>query len=125
MNAMSQPFLAQHYPGEAGSAELKWAVLGNAAGIVAQLAGVEPAGQHAFPEAIFAATGWRRELAEKSLDDLVAVLEPGIAALIAVNARNADARPAAQALWREFEASRDALLALAPVGANGAASKNG
>ena len=114
MNALSQQFLAQDYPGETGSVELKWAVLSNAAAIVAELAGVEPVGQHGFPKAIFTTQGWRRELAENGLDDIVAVLEPGIAALIAVNARGADPQPAAQALWQEFELARDALLALAP-----------
>ncbi len=37
-----------------------------------------------------------------------------IAALLAVNARGADPRPAAQALWREFVAARAAIVSLLP-----------
>jgi hypothetical protein len=44
-------------------------------------------------------------------------MEPGLAALLAVNARGADPRPAAEALWREFLAARAAVLALLPPAA--------
>ena len=45
---------------------------------------------------------------------MTAMLQPGIAALLGVNARGADPRAAALALWREFIAARAALLALLP-----------
>jgi hypothetical protein len=45
---------------------------------------------------------------------MTAVLEPGIAALLGVNARGASPRPAALALWREFTEARAAVLALLP-----------
>jgi hypothetical protein len=97
---------------------MKWAALHDAAAAVAALAGLEaernsPAIRN-FPALIKDAVGWRKELAEKGIDDLAAIMEPGIAALLSVNARGADATAPALALWREFHAARAALLALAP-----------
>jgi len=43
-------------------------------------------------------------------------MEPGLAALIAVNARDADPQPAALTLWREFVAARAAIVGLLPPG---------
>ncbi len=53
-------------------------------------------------------------IAERSIEDLMAMMEPGLAALLAVSARGADARVPALALWREYCAAREALLALLP-----------
>jgi hypothetical protein len=98
--------------------EAKWAVLHEAAAVVCALAGEEPEYASSeirnFPSMIDAAAPGRRALAENGIDDLIAVLEPGIAALLAVNARAVDATPAAGALWREFVTARNALLALLP-----------
>ncbi len=105
-------------PPEEIDAGAKWAALQDAAALVAMLAGLEPDPPsdaiRAFPGALRDAAAWRRETAEKGIDDLAAIMEPGIAALLAVNARGADTRAAATALWREFDAARAALLALAP-----------
>ena len=93
--------------------EVRWAALHDAAAVVATLGGIEaapPAG--AFASLARHADPLRRERAEHGVADLVAVLEPGIEALLAVNARGADPRPAAQALWREFDAGREAVLAM-------------
>ena len=102
----------------ASSTSMKWAALHDAAEVVATLAGLEVERPSStirnFPAVIRDAGGWRKELAEKHIEDLAAIMEPGIAALLAVNARGADATPAALALWREFHSSRAALLALAP-----------
>jgi hypothetical protein len=96
------------------AAAAKWMALSEAAMVVAALAGQEPlAAMKDFPAAIRAATPWRREAAVKGIDDLAAIMEPGIGALLAVNARGADAQAPALALWREFCAARGALLALA------------
>jgi hypothetical protein len=99
-------------PVEAAAA--KWVALSEAAAVVAALAGQAPPlpATQDFCEAIRAATPWRREAAVKGIDDLAAIMEPGIEALLAVNARGADAQAPALALWREFCAARDALLAL-------------
>ena len=63
---------------------------------------------------------WRRAMAEQGVDDLSAIMEPGLSALLAVRARGGDASAPAMTLWEEFLAARDALLALAPPqGGNG------
>jgi hypothetical protein len=96
----------------------KWSALQEAAEVVAALAGIEPerpAGDvRSFPALIREAEPWRRELAERGIEDMTAVLEPGIAALLGVNARGASPRPAALALWREFVEARAAVLSLLP-----------
>lgn len=96
----------------------KWAALQEAGAVVCALAGEEPAKSSAeirnFPAMIRDAAPGHRALAENGIDDLVAMMEPGIAALLAVNARGIDATHAARALWREFVSARAALLALAP-----------
>jgi len=67
-----------------------------------------------FPQALRDFAGWRRNLALQGVEDLAAILDPGLAALLAVHDSGSDAAPAASALWQEFLAARDALLALAP-----------
>lgn len=102
----------------ASATSMKWTALHDAAAVVANLAGLEeerPTPEiRNFPAVIRDAAPWRRETAEKGIDDIAAIMEPGIAALLAVNARGADARAPALALWKEFHAARAALLALAP-----------
>ena len=102
----------------ASASSLKWAALQDAANVVAGLAGLElerttPEIRN-FPELIRDAATWRRELAERGIEDMAAMMEPGIAALLGVNARGADPRAAALALWREFTQARGAVLALLP-----------
>lgn len=102
----------------ASATSLKWTALHDAAAVVAQLAGLEeerPSPEiRNFPAVIRDATAWRKETAERGIDDLTAMMEPGIAALLAVNARGADSEAPALALWNEFHAARAAILALAP-----------
>ena len=111
-------------PSVGSGTSIKWAALGEAAGVVAVLAGLAPeragAEMRNFPALIRDADPWRRERAEAGISDLAAIMEPGLAALLAVRARGADPRPAALALLNEFNAARTALLALLPpVGAHG------
>lgn len=115
-------------PLEAGSADFgpdpadviarKWLVLHDAAAAVAALAGlqVEPmrAEVRDFPGVLRAVGGWQREQAEQGLDDLLAIMEPGLSALLTLHARGSNSSAAAAALWQEFKAARDALLALLP-----------
>lgn len=100
------------------AASRKWAALQDAANVVATLAGLEPERPGAeirnFPALIRDAAKWRRELAEQGIDDMTAMMQPGIAALLGVNARGADPRHAALALWREFTHARAAVLTLLP-----------
>ncbi|HNN55264.1 hypothetical protein [Novosphingobium sp.] len=102
----------------ASAMSMKWSALHDAAGVVAMLAGLAAETMRPevrnFPAVMRDAGGWRRELAEQGIEDLHAIMEPGLAALLAVNARGISPAPAALALWQEFHASRAALLALAP-----------
>jgi hypothetical protein len=112
-------------PGRAGFAQasasalgLKWAALHDAADAVGSIAGLpgetmRPQVRN-FPAVMRDAGGWRRELAEQGIEDLTAIMEPGLTALLAATARGVSPTAAAHALWREFVAARDALLALVP-----------
>ena len=106
----------------ANATSMRWAALADAAHVVAVLAGLDPERTtpevRNFPALIRDAEAWRRERAEHGIADIAAVMEPGIAALLAVNARGADPKPAALALWREFIAARAAIMSLLP--SNGA-----
>ena len=68
-----------------------------------------------YPALIGAAEPWRRELAARGIDEMAAMMEPGLEALLGVNARGADPRAAALALWQEFEQARASLLTLLPT----------
>ncbi|HCF25248.1 MAG TPA: hypothetical protein DER67_06955 [Novosphingobium sp.] len=97
---------------------MKWSALHDAISVVGSLAGLATEAMRPevrnFPAVMRDAGGWRRERAEQGIDDLSAVMEPGIAALLAIHARGANPAPAALALWQEFHAARAALLALTP-----------
>lgn len=54
-------------------------------------------------------------LAQRGLEDIDAILQPGLAALRSISARGQEPTAPALALWREFHAARQALLALCPV----------
>jgi hypothetical protein len=103
----------------AGSAaSMKWAALQDAGNAVSALAGLPPERiapeVRNFPALLRDVDPRRRELAEHSIDDLAAVMEPGLSALLAVKARGADATAPALALWHEFSLARAALLELVP-----------
>lgn len=106
----------QDAPGR-GALVLRWEAIHAAAGAVAAFAGIaaQPPGQdvQAFPQALLDFGGWRRNVALQGVEDLAAILDPGLAALLAVHDNGMDAAPAAIALWQEFLAARNALLALA------------
>lgn len=102
----------------ASAMSMKWAALHDAAGVIAMLAGmaVEPmrAEVRNFPAIMRDAGGWRRAMAEQGIADLAAIMEPGIAALLAVQGRGVNPATPALALWQEFQAARQGLLALVP-----------
>lgn len=96
----------------------KWRALNDAATAVAAAAklrcdAMEPVAQ-GFPDAINALGGWQRAQVEQGLDDLVAIMEPGVAALLALHQRGADCTAPAEALIGEFNRARGALLNLLP-----------
>lgn len=97
---------------------MRWNALHDAAEAVAVMAGLEPEKQsnavRGFPKQIQDVGGWKLELAEQGVSDISAMLQPGLGALLAVNARGQDATAPALTLWREFHAAREALLKLVP-----------
>ncbi len=101
-----------------GAMEIKWVALGDAARVVATLAGlpqqpVQPAMPN-FLAVMDNVGGWRRNMAVQGIADLSAIMEAGLAALLAVHTRGANPAPAAVALSQEFEIACAALLALRP-----------
>jgi hypothetical protein len=102
----------------ASAMSMKWSALHDACGVVALLAGLtaEPMRAEArnYPAIMRDVGGWRRNLAEQGIEDLAAIMEPGLAALLAVHARGVDSSAPALALWQEFHAARNALLSLVP-----------
>jgi hypothetical protein len=109
--------------GQAGTSviSMKWSALHDAASAVAALAGIaaEPMRPEArnFPAQIRDIGGWRKIHAEQGIEDLSAIMETGLAALLAAHARGASPAAAALALWQEFQAARTAVLALTPTAA--------
>lgn len=123
MNAVTPPpgprfGQSQRGTDRANSLSLRWAALSEAGKVVCVLAGLkaDEGGKDVrnFPALIRDCEPWRRELASNGCADLAAIMEPGISALLAINARGADCRPAALALWKEFTAARSAVMALLP-----------
>ena len=100
---------------------MRWAALHDAADAVAALAGIAPerptSAVRNFPALVRDLDGSKLELVRSGIDDLAAIMQPGLAALLAVNARGQSAAVAAHTLWHEFLAARDALVRLAPVSA--------
>ncbi len=118
MNAIPPSFTQSGEPGlqaEGGSAAAqRWHALDHAGRIVAVLAGGDPlADEPADISALLEATDpVRRSRAENGITDIAAFMEPGIAALLSVNSRGADTRPAAQALWHDFVRARSAVVSM-------------
>jgi hypothetical protein len=106
--------------GQASSSALgmKWSALHDAAGVVATHFGlgteVMTPELRSFPAVMRDACEWRRTMAEQGVEDITVFMEPALSALLAVQARGANPAAPAQALWQEFTAARDALLALRP-----------
>lgn len=110
-----QPSLA----GNAVSAmSMKWTAIHDAASAVSGLAGLTPEFRSPdvrnFPAIMRDTGGWRQSLAEQGVDDLAAIMRPGLAALLALQTDGVPTTAAAAALWQEFVAARAALLALVP-----------
>ena len=95
--------------------DAKWGTLQEVAALVANLAGIQdtrPPDARDFIRQLGQTSGWRRNLAENGIDDLVAVIEPGVAALLSLRDKGIDTRPAALALWQEVEDATATLIAL-------------
>jgi hypothetical protein len=119
MNAptLSATATARH-PLRPSALPMRWAALNDAAKAVAALAGcpaeASPPHMRDFPEAVGRSDDRCRKLAEDAVADMAAVMEPGLAALLEIDARGGDPHAAARALWREYSRARDRALALLP-----------
>jgi hypothetical protein len=93
-----------------------WAALHDAAAVVAAMAGhpPEPVGPRirAVPAAMAEADGLRRERAARGVEDIRAMMEPGLTALLAIHGRGADTAAPAAALLDEFRRARDGVVDL-------------
>lgn len=101
-----------------GQLARQWAAVQEAASAIGVLAGLAPEKPSLkirnFPALIREVGGWQLNLATDQVADMAAMLQPGLAALLAVNARGQDATAAALTLWREYHAAREAVLGLLP-----------
>ena len=102
-----------------GSLAAQWRALHEQAARVARIAQLSPepfAGALlGFPAAIGGAHKWQRELARQGLEDIDAMMRPGLAALETMRRRGQAAHAPALALWREFYTARGAVMELAGI----------
>ena len=90
----------------------RWEALGHEAEQLAQLAGLGPhdAMPTAFPEAIERTSQWQRDLVRNAVEDIEAMMQPGLTALCILAERGQDVSAPALTLWRELHAARSAVL---------------
>ncbi|MCK0129666.1 hypothetical protein [Erythrobacter sp. F6033] len=92
----------------------KWDDLHSRAAEVAALAQLAPekSDQDAdrFATALGQSAEWQRELAWQGIEDIDAMMQPGLRALKVITARGMDANAPALALWREFHMAREGVL---------------
>lgn len=65
-----------------------------------------------FPSELNRAPQWQRALAQQGVEDIEAMIRPGLAALEIVTQRKGAATAPALALWREFYNARRAIMAI-------------
>jgi len=99
-----------------GSLARRWQELHEQAGQLAGLAGLSPEAASGavadFSARLSEASEWQRELAWQGIEDIDAMMRPGLAALRILTERRKEAAAPALALWREFHIARDAVLAV-------------
>lgn len=99
--------------------EDRWEALHQAADAVARLAQLGREGMSAANGLLVSENfphGEPREQLARGIDDLAAVMQTGLRALLGVIERGNDATAAAVTLWREFHVGREAIRALARTG---------
>lgn len=103
-----------------GSLAQRWDDLHAQAEQLAKLAHLAPDSQNkdiaAVPAILGNATEWQRELAWQAMEDIDAMMQPGMVALRTLTSRGQDAHAPALALWREFHSARQSVLDLAESG---------
>lgn len=129
MNAFSSEFLiaraahadtstARHIAHELESdTDTQCALLKQAVSSIAAIASTDPEYLNHKLDQILAqipsTSGQRRQWVQNGLDDLLAMIEPVIAALMTLTARQVAAMPPARALWEEIDQAATAILELA------------
>lgn len=97
----------------------QWEAVHEAAGAVAALAqlGAEELDDdlRQLPERAADIGGVQYQLVARGIDDLAAVMQPGLRALLAMTDKGQDTTSAALTLWREFHKAREAIAALLPA----------
>lgn len=92
----------------------KWERLHSEANELASFAYLAPEQSNAyvasFPAMLEHAGDSQRQRALQGIEDIDAMLQPGLTALRTISARGVDVGPPALALWREFHAAREAVI---------------
>ncbi len=100
-----------------GTLAQRWEDLHGTAAQLAKIADLTPevfdADLAAFPTLLSQANDWQQTMAWQGIEDIDAMMRPGLNALSTITARGQDASAPALALWREFHHARNAVLALA------------
>ena len=96
--------------------KMRWTELHERSAAIAAKAALasEPFGGRiaAFGDAICTLSDERLVMVQRGIEDLDAITQPGLTALAAIEARGLDTTASALALWREFHAAREAIMAL-------------
>ena len=94
----------------------RWEAVHEAAAAVGNLAqlGREPLSREimGLPERAAVRGGWHYDSVARGIDDLAAMMEPGLRALLSLTAQGQDTTAAALTLWREFHTARAAIVAI-------------
>lgn len=97
-----------------GTLAQRWEELHSAAAQLAKVADLAPERFEgrlaAFPDLLGEANEWQRELAWQGVEDIDAMMRPGLTALGTLEQRGSDVTAPAIALWREFYCAREAVL---------------
>ena len=98
--------------------ETRWEAVCHAAQAAAALAGIPQTAEAetAFLARLASADGERRNIVAIAIDDLALVMQIGLTALVGVQEQGSDPGPAAETLWHEFEAARNALESMLEAG---------
>ena len=118
-DAQPVPSGGQTEPRLADRRAQKWAALQEAARALRTLSGTGATAPHGelrdLAGIALRADPWRQKLLDEAIEDLSAVMEAGLAALLALHARGGNAAAAALALCEEFDAAEAAVRALVPA----------
>lgn len=119
IRAMRESFAGE--PAAPAAIADRWQALHKTANEIAEkaaLAHEEMDGELAsFPLRVAGAGGTRAWYVKRGLEDMDAVLQPGLTALRLIESRGLDTTAPALALWREFYHARAAVLSLCPPAA--------